>query len=574
MTGSGLHAVQGTPAATGTQATAPAAIHTATATTAATPHAVAATAAVPSCPPNAYIALLACAAHWPEREALSFPLGGRRLGFAAWLEESQRLAAALRALGVGPGDRVALWAENRAEWAVSLVALAALGSVLVPVNTHFRGEELQHVLRHGQASVLLLSERFRNNAYLQIATEQRPELPALREIICFDNVKIPGVRCYADLVPEAAPGFVAAAAEPGALGSIQYTSGTTGRPKGAALSFGGMMLNAALTARRLALNEADRWTSIIPLFHCAGCIMNLMGCLAVGARYVGVPAFDAEAMMRVIQDERCTLLTGVPTSFVAMLQHPKRADYDLRSLRAGTCGGADCDPAVLERCAAEFPIPGLVQVYGQTEASTLIALDTPGSAERWHTTGPALDGTTVRITQADTRAPVPAGEIGQIEVQGPTVMLGYHGQPEETAATVDVEGWLQTGDLGFLRPDGRLVIAGGRLRDMIIRGGENIYPVEIENVLRAHPAVAEVAVFGEPDTYYGETVSACISLREPVADSALAAALGQHLQGRLAAFKHPARYYRIEQWPMTSSGKIRKRELREMAAARSLVPLP
>lgn len=522
------------------------------------------------CPPDAFAALRLCAARWPERDGVVFPLAGRRLTFAEWLRESERLAASLRGLGVALGDRVALWAENRIEWAVSFAALAALGAVLVPVNTHFRDEDLRYVMAHSGATVLLLSQRFRNNAYLETALRCRADLPDLRTVVCFDDVDAPDVLRYRDLTAQPADGFASVVNAPGTLGSIQYTSGTTGRPKGAALSFDGMTLNAALTAQRLRLDESDRWTSIIPLFHCAGCIMNLTGCLVSGATYVGVPAFDAESMFRVIRDERCTLLTGVPTSYLAMLQHPARERYDLSSLRAGTCGGADCDPVVLERCAAEFPIPGLVQVYGQTEVSTLAALDRPDSPDRWHTAGPALDGTSIRITHPETRAPLGANEIGQVEVRGPTVMLGYHDQPEETAKTINAEGWLQTGDLGYLRADGRLVIAGGRLRDMIIRGGENIYPVEIENLLRTHPAVGEVAVFGEPDTYYGETVSACVSLRAP----ADAAALTASLKGRIAAFKHPIRYYVVQTWPMTSSGKIRKRELREMAAAGSLERLP
>lgn len=520
--------------------------------------------------PNAYAALLQCASRWPHREGLVFAHAGRRLSFAQWQAEAEALATSLRTLGVGPGERVALWAENRAEWAIALVALAALGAVLVPVNTHFRDDELLHVMRHCDARVLMLSERFRNNDYLQIALARRGDLPALREIVCFDDVDLPGVHRWRDLVAIAPTRFEAAAIAPGTLGSIQYTSGTTGRPKGAALSFDGMMLNAALTSRRLGLRETDRWTSIIPLFHCAGCIMNLMGCLTAGAAYVGVPAFDAEGMLRLIQDERCTVLTGVPTSFLAMLQHPARGRCDLSSLRAGTCGGADCDPAVLERCAIEFPIPGLVQVYGQTEASTIIALDEPDSPERWRTAGRALDGTSIRITHPETRVPLPAGEVGQIEVCGPIVMLGYHAQLDETARAIDADGWLQTGDLGRLRDDGRLVVSGGRLRDMIIRGGENIYPVEIENLLRLHPAVAEVAVFGEPDIYYGETVSACVSLRTPVAAADLAASL----KGRIAAFKLPARYYEVERWPMTASGKIRKRELQEWAATAKLESLP
>lgn len=521
---------------------------------------------VMECPENSYAALKGHASLRPDDTALIFPLAGARLTYAQWLDQSNRLASALQGMGVKSGDRVGLWAENRAEWAVAMTALAALGAVLVPVNTHFREEDLHYVMTHSSASVLILSERYRNNSYLQMALGQRADLPHLREIVCFEEVNLPGVRSYQDLIKNSSSSFEPAATPEGILGSIQYTSGTTGRPKGAELSFSGMMLNAAITAKRLELRPKDRWTSIIPLFHCAGCIMNLTGCLYAGATYVGVPSFDAEAMLQIVESERCTLLTGVPTSFLAMLEHPARSKHDLSSLRSGTCGGADCDPSVLERCAKEFPIPGLVQVYGQTESSTLISLDTPDSEHRWVTAGLALDGTSLRVTHPETRHPLPFGQIGQIEVCGPTVMLGYHRQPNETAQTIDAEGWMQTGDLGYLREDGRLVIAGGRLRDMIIRGGENIYPVEIENLLREHPAVHEIAVFGEPDKYYGETVSACIQLKREVS----ANDLGDFLKGRIAGFKHPVRYYRVVSWPMTSSGKIRKRDLREMAAAKTL----
>jgi len=335
------------------------------------------------------------------------------------------------------------------------------------------------------------------------------------------------------------------------------------------LSFEGMTRNAAATARRLKLTCEDRWTSIIPLFHCAGCIMNLLGCLSGGATYVGVPAFDAQDMFRVIEGERCTLLTGVPTSYLGMLRHPDRSRYDLRSLRAGTCGGADCDPALLARCAADFPIPGLVQVYGQTEASTLIALDDPDSPYRWETTGLPLEGMELRITHPETGDLVTDGVLGQIEVRGAMVMLGYFEQPDATHRIIDAQGWMQSGDLGYLRPDGRLVIGGGRLRDMIIRGGENIYPVEVENLLRKHPAVAEAAVFGLPDAYYGEVVAAAVNLREQAA----AADLGAFLKGKIAAFKHPVNYYSIAEWPMTSSGKIKKRDLRAAVTGGQLEPL-
>lgn len=506
---------------------------------------------------NPYEALQTCAENWPDRDGLVFPLADKRLSFRAWLDQAGRLACALRRLGIGKGDAVALWAENRVEWAVTQIALAGLGAVLVPVNTHFREDDLRFVLNHSHAKAILLSERFRSSHFLQMAQTQRSLTPALEHVICFDPVALPAVLDYNSLLENEIGEFATIQHASRELGSIQYTSGTTGQPKGAALSFEGMMLNAGATSLRLKVTCEDRWTSIIPLFHCAGCIMNLLGCLSSGATYVGVPAFDAQDMLRIIEGERCTLLTGVPTSYLGMLQHPDRPHYDLRSLRAGTCGGADCDPAVLARCATDFPILGLVQVYGQTEASTLIALDDPDSPYRWETTGLPLDGMELRVTDPETGALLPNMALGQVEVRGAMVMLGYFEQPDETRNTIDAQGWMRSGDLGYLRSDGRLVIGGGRLRDMIIRGGENIYPVEVENLLRRHPAVSEVAVFGLPDAYYGEVVAAAVSLHEPTA----ASDLGAFLRGKIAAFKHPIHYYLVTNWPMTSSGKIRKRDL-------------
>jgi len=513
-----------------------------------------------------FAALQWCAQHLPQQEGLVFPQAGQRLSFADWMEQSTRLAASMRELGIQRGDAVAIWAENRVEWAVSQLAIAALGAVLVPVNTHFREQDVSYVLNHSHAVAILLSERFRSSEYLAMVRSQAGQLPELRHVICFDEPADGETLRYADLVKAAVDDVAFPAIAPRALASIQYTSGTTGRPKGAALCFEGMMMNAAGTARRLRVTPEDRWTSIIPLFHCAGCIMNILACLSAGASYVGVPAYDAEQMLRIIETERCTMLTGVPTSYLGMLEHPTRAQYDLGTLRAGTCGGADCDPAILARCAMEFPIPGLVQVYGQTECSTLIALDEVDSEERWASAGLPLDGMEVRVTDPESRVELPIGEVGQIEVRGRMVMLGYYEQPDETAKTIDAEGWMQSGDLGYLRADGRLVIAGGRLRDMIIRGGENVYPVEIENLLRQHPAVTEIAVYGLPDTYYGEIVAASVQLRTPVrADE-----LKDFCRGKIAGFKHPIRYFVAESWPLTSSGKIKKRDLQAAAKADAL----
>ena len=489
----------------------------------------------------------------PEAEALVFPHQQARRSFAQYHAEALALAGALDSRGIRAGEHVALLAENRVEWPIVQMACAALGAVFVPLNTHYRRDDLAYALKQSDSVALICSTQYRSNPYLKNVTALRPELPLLRHVFTLEDD-------YPKLVKEAHV-FQASPGKPEDVAALLYTSGTTGFPKGALLSHRAMMMVARSSAERLGLGAGDRWTSIIPLFHCAGCILNLLGCLNKGAAYVGVPSFDPENMFRVIQDERCTFLSGVPTSYLAMLDHPARARYDLSTLKAGSCGGADCNPHVLKRCAQEFPMPGLSQVYGQTEGGTLFVCPEHDDPLRWETAGTALPGYELRVVDPQTLAPLAAGEIGEVQAKGPMVMEGYYNKPEATAETIIDGGWLRTGDLGYLREDGRLVIAGGRLRDMIIRGGENIYPAEIENILQQHEAVAEVAVFGVADDYYGEIVAAAVKLLGPVEASELQAICS----ARIAKFKVPAIIFQVESFPLTPSGKIRKVELRQWA---------
>ncbi|MEX2647768.1 MAG: AMP-binding protein [Alphaproteobacteria bacterium] len=495
-----------------------------------------------------------------EAEALAFPHQGRRLSFGAWHGQASALAR-----GFVPGERVALLAENRIEWPVVQLAAALGGFVLVPLNTHYRIEDLGFALTRSRSRALFLSPAFRANRYLDMVRELRPAAPALDLVVPFEGEG--GDTGFADLLAAggSAP-WELPAVGPGEVAGLLYTSGTTGQPKGALLTHAAMLADSWGSASRLGVRAGDRWTSIVPLFHCAGCIMNLVGCLQARATYVGVPAFDPEVMFRVIEAERCTVLTGVPTSYIAMLNHPCRARHDLGSLRLGTCGGADADPATLAACARDFPCPGLVQVYGMTETSTLISCAAPDDPERHTTAGEPLPGIEVRITDPATRAPLPAGALGQVEARGLPIMLGYDQEPEATAEVLGPDGWLQTGDLGRLTPSGRVQLAGGRLRDMIIRGGENIYPVEIENVLLRHPAVENVAVFAVKDGYYGEAVAGAFRLKGEASAAELAAFCAQ----RIARFKVPARFYRVDTFPQTASGKVRKITLRAMAEAGEL----
>ncbi len=513
-------------------------------------------------------ALAAQAASRGDQPALVFPQSDRQLTFGEWHAQSLAIARALITAGIGPGDPVGLLAENRIEWPVVQLGVALAGAVLVPLNTHYREEELGFALENAGVRWLFLSEAFRNSRYLDMVTSLRPRMPDLEAVVALDPVD--GLLTLDDLIATGTDSDAALPeVDPWAVGSLQYTSGTTGFPKGALLTHHGMMANAWGISGRLQVSPTDRWLTFIPLFHCAGCIMTIMGALQRGATYYGVPGFDTVEMFRIIEDARCTMISGVPTSYIAMLESPERANFDLTSLRAGTCGGADTDPALLKACAEAFPVPGVVQVYGQTEASTLTSLADCDDPARWETCGPPLPGAQVRITDAVTGAPLPTGEIGQIETTGPMLMHGYHKNPEATADTIRDDGWMRTGDLGVLNDAGYLVMAGGRLRDIIIRGGENIYPVEIENLLRAHPAILDIAVFGVPDSYYGEAVAAAMTLTEDVSPADLQA----WCRDRIAGYKIPAQWFRVGEFPLTASGKIRKTELRDWARADALVPL-
>jgi fatty-acyl-CoA synthase len=512
-----------------------------------------------STPDHPWLQLSALAQRRSGETALNFPEKNRRLTFKQWHALSSRLADALSKLEVKPGDHVALLAENRIEWPVVQLAMAALGAVLVPLNTHYQKDDLEFALKQSKAGTLILSRAFRSSRYLDNVLALKPVLPGLRHIISLDEAQGDVVDFETLIADAGLPGQIPTAVDTPA--ALLYTSGTTGYPKGAVLSHRAMAFVARTAPERLGVGEGDKWTSIIPLFHCAGCIFNMLGCLHAGACYVGVSHFNPELMFKIIESEQINFLSGVPTSYLAMLNHPARTQYDLTSLRGGSCGGADCDPDILRQCAEEFPIPGLAQVYGQTECATLFTAPTADDPQRFETAGPPLPGCELRIIDPDTGEARGTGEIGEIQGKGPNLMLGYYEDAEGTGLALTGDGFLRTGDLGYLTPDGRLVIGGGRLKDMIIRGGENIYPKEIENLLQDHPAVVSAAVFGLPDEYYGEIVAAALMLEHDTT----AEELSRFCTGRIAKFKVPARYFITNVFPLTSTGKVRKVELKEWA---------
>ncbi|HMN81661.1 MAG TPA: AMP-binding protein [Burkholderiaceae bacterium] len=517
-------------------------------------------------------ALTAQASLRPQAPALRFPLQGGELSFGEWHASARALAAGLRQRGLRPGERLALLAENRIEWPIVQMAAAYAGLVLVPINTHFRERDLCYALSQSGARAIVLSESFRSNDFLSLLDAVRPQLPALEQVFLI-GVSRAGHATLEQLIGDggrSAPADLPAV-RPDDAAAIIYTSGTTGFPKGAVLKHRGVVANGTLMLSRLGVTSSDRITSIVPMFHSASYCATMPALLTLGCCYVGIDAFDPERMMRLISAERATVHIAVPTTLHAMLHHPRRADYDLSSLRVGTCGGSDVDPALMRECAEGFPFPGLVQVYGLTEACGIFPCSLPDDPARFDTAGTLLDGYELRIVvPGEPRSPAATSQIGEIEVRSRYTMLEYFDQPDATRGVLAPDGWLRTGDLGYLRGDGHLVLAGGRLKDMIIRGGENIYPAEIEHVLSAHPDVLQAAVFGIPDPHFGEVVAAAVRTRVPVG----AAALADHCARQIARFKVPALFFRVDAYPLTPSGKIRKVLLRQMAADHRLEVLP
>jgi fatty-acyl-CoA synthase len=504
-------------------------------------------------------ALAAVARHSRNKDAFVFPEGS--LSFGHWNDKSETLAKALLNLGFAPGDNIAILAQNSIHWPIVQLAVAKAGMVLVPLNTYYKLEDLTYALVNSRARAIFFTPAFRTNKYLDLIREAAKRSKDLRSKIVIGG-RAEECLSIEDLIAE---GTASSTALPPIQGeddaAIIYTSGTTGFPKGAMLTHQGVMADGRAVFSRLKIGADDRITSIVPMFHSASFCVAIPGCLAVGATFLGLEAFDAVEMFDVIERYRATVHVAVPTSLRIMLEHPRRSEFDLSSLRVGTCGGADVEPELLRRCAVEFPIPGLVQAYGLTESAGLACCPEPDDPDRFETAGRPLPEYGVRIADPESGAILGHDAIGEVHINSPSIMRGYFANDGETRKAIDADGWLKTGDLGQVRRDGKLVLSGGRLKDMIIRGGENIYPAEVERILLSHPAVFEVAVFGIKDDHFGEIVAAAVR-----GGNVTAAELSDHCASRIAKYKIPAKYFRTEAFPLTPSGKIRKVALREMAA--------
>ncbi|MDH6123818.1 AMP-binding protein [Kitasatospora sp. GP82] len=500
---------------------------------------------------------------FPDREALVDVPSGRRWTYAELARDVDRLAGTLAAHGVAKGDRVGIWALNCPEWVLVQYATARLGAILVNINPAYRSHELAYALNHSGVSLLVAQPEYRSSDYRTMAAEAEDGCPALRETLWIGDpawqrsaagespdgpLDLPGLHCDEPI-------------------NIQYTSGTTGFPKGATLSHRNILNNAHTVGELLGYTEQDRICVPVPFYHCFGMVLGNLAALSHAACVV-IPSlgFDPAAALRAVAAERATSLYGVPTMFIAELGLPDFDSYDLSSLRTGLMGGSPCPVEVMKRVQSDMHMAEVAIAYGMTETSPVSTLTRREDdlAHRTETVGRVVPHVEVKVADPVSGEPVPRGEPGELCTRGYSVMLGYWDEPERTAEAVDREGWMHTGDLATMREDGYLSVVG-RIKDMIIRGGENVYPREIEEFLHTHPAIADVQVVGVPDGRYGEEIFAFVVLHDP-AGRLCAEDVATYCHGRLAHYKTPRHVRVVEAFPMTVSGKVRKTELRELAA--------
>jgi len=522
------------------------------------------------------------AAATPDGDAFVFPDEDVRFTWRDFDELCDRFARGLLSLGLERGANMAVWSTNRPEWVVSQMGSARAGVVMVTVNPAYRPGEIEYLLRQSRSECLVLIERFRDNPYLETIFALIPELkrdrpgslrserfPRLRHVIFVGTATPPGcwnfreVLAQGDTVSGEALGAREAALSPEDPINIQYTSGTTGNPKGATLSHRNIVNDALLMGECMRITAEDRICVPVPLYHCFGCVMGSLLAVVYGATAVfPAEAFDPEKTLRAIERERCTVIYGVPTMFIAQLDHPAFDRFDLSSLRTGIMAGAPCPIEVMRRVVDRMGAREMTIAYGLTEASPVItSTRVEDSLERRvSTVGRALPHVEVKIAEPGTGRALPPGEAGELCTRGFLVMKGYYEDPARTAEVIDPEGWLHTGDLAVMDEQGYCRITG-RIKDMIIRGGENIYPREIEEYLYRHPKVSDAQAFGIPSERLGEEVAVWIKLKE--GERAAEEEIRAYCAEGLARFKVPKVVRFVHAFPMTVTGKIQKFRMRE-----------
>ena len=522
----------------------------------------------------------------PDGDALVVRHQGIRLSYSQLREKVDQLATGLLALGIAPGVRVGIWGPNSCEWVLVQLATAKIGAIMVCINPAYRTYELEYALNKVECDTIITAEQFKSSDYLGMLQTLAPELadcqpcalqsktlPHLKRVIRMGKEKSSGMLNFDDVCAMGAAEHHARLAElaaelrPDDAINIQFTSGTTGNPKGATLSHCNILNNGYLTGAAMALSPEDRLCIPVPLYHCFGMVLSVLACVAHGATMVFPgEAFDPLDTLKTVQDERCTALHGVPTMFIMELDHPDFSSFDMSTLRTGIMAGAPCPVEVMRRLISEMHMKDILIGYGQTEVSPINNMTLPDDSlqRRTETVGRAVPWVEIKVIDDSGRV-VPIGEKGEICTRGYSVMQGYWNDPERTAETIDTGGWLHSGDLAVMDSDGYVQIVG-RIKDMIIRGGENIYPREIEEFLYQHPAISEVQVFGVPDEKMGEEVCAWVQLNaghELSADDVKA-----FCQDKITHFKIPTHIDFVDEYPMTVTGKIQKFVMRDTVTER------
>jgi len=521
------------------------------------------------------------------RDALVFPQLPTRLTYSALDAAVRQTACAFLALGIQPGEHVGIWSTNWPQWILAQFATAQIGAVLVNINPAYRAQELEYVLKQADITTLLLTHSHKSSSFFDILAAICPEIancspdhlqssacPRLRHVISIHEAKLRGMLNWHEFQERAASVSDAQLSDrhrrtrPEDVVNIQFTSGTTGFPKGAMLTHRNLLMNAFHVGRCLAYTEQDRVCIPVPLYHCFGCVMGSLACVVYGAAMVfPAESFDPLATLQALQDEGSTSIYGVPTMFIAQLNHPRFSEFNLRHLRTGIMAGSPCPIEVMRAVVDKMGAREMTIAYGLTECSPVITqtATTDTLEHRVRTVGKTLPGLEVRIVEPGTLTPVDPGRSGELIVRGHCVMSGYYKKPAETAAAITAEGWLHTGDLASQTDDGFYRITG-RLKDVIIRGGENIYPRELEELLYAHALVADVQVVGLPDEKFGEEV--CAWVRRKPGSSLTEEEIRSFCRERLARFKVPRYVAFVEEYPTTVTGKVQKFKLRELGIAR------
>ncbi len=523
------------------------------------------------------------AQRYPDNDALVYPELGLRYSYREFNEVCRKVAKGLLKMGVKKGENISIWAYNVPEWVILQFASAKIGAILVTVNTSYKSAELEYILKQSDSSSLFMVKSFKDTDYVATLGEVVPELisatpgfldvdrlPFLKRVVFIGEETPAGMINFKSIVelgqdvPDAELAAAEATLDRHDVINMQYTSGTTGFPKGVMLTHYNVINNGFNIGECMKLTENDRLCIPVPFFHCFGCVLGVMACVTHGTAMVPVEIFDPLKVLKTIEAEKCTAVHGVPTMFIAELEHPEFGSFDLSSLRTGIMAGSNCPIEVMKKVINQMNASEITIAYGQTESSPVITQTRTDDAIelRVATVGRALPDVEVKIVDIETGAALPPGKQGELCTRGYLVMKGYYKMPDETARAIDQDGWLHTGDLAIMDENGYCKITG-RIKNMIIRGGENIYPREIEEFLYTHPKISDIQVYGVPDRKYGEQVMASVILKKGMEMSE--EDVREFCHGKIANYKIPKYVKFVESYPMTASGKIQKFKMRDMA---------